>query len=141
MPRLAGVLCALFATACALSTEPRLRYEGRSAIVATSPTIVDAVVTVRNTGSATANIPTPICPLGVAVYATPERSGEPLWRSGTDECISTLPILPPIAIAPGDYYDFTARAILPTTLSGQRVFLTMSVPSVQPVPVGQLLVK
>jgi hypothetical protein len=141
MARFAGVLCSLIASACALSTAPRLSYEGRSAIVATRPTIVDAVVTVRNTGSATANIPTSICPLGIAVYATPERSGEPLWRSGADECVSTLQVLPPIAIAPGDFYDFTARAILPTTFSGQRVFLTMSVPSAQSVPVGQLLVK
>jgi hypothetical protein len=138
MPRLAGVLCGLFASACALSTEPRLSYEGRSAIVATSPTVVDAVVTVRNTGSATANIPTPICPLWVAAYATPERNGEPLWRSGTDVCISTLQRIPPIAIAPGDFYDFTARVILPTAIAGQRVFLATSVPNVQPVPVGQL---
>ena len=141
MPRLTGVVCSLFLSACALSTAPRLSYAGRSAIVATSPTILDAVVTVRNTGSATANVPTPHCPLWVAAYATPERNGEPLWRSGTDVCITTLMILPPIAIAPGDYYDFTARAILPTAFSGQRVFLTMSLPSVQPVPVGQLVVK
>ena len=141
MPRLIGVLCALFAGACALSTEPRLSYEGRSAIVATSPTVVDAVVTVRNTGSATANVPTPHCPLWVAAYATAERNGEPLWRSGPDQCVTFPMILPPIAIAPGDFYDFTARVTLPTAIAGQRVFLAMSVPSVQPVPVGQLIVK
>jgi hypothetical protein len=50
-------------------------------------------------------------------------------------------MLPPIAIAPGDFHDFTARAILPTTFSGQRVFLAMSVPSNRAVPVGEILVK
>jgi hypothetical protein len=141
MARLASVLCSLFVSACALSTEPRLSYEGRSAIVATSPTIVDAVVTVRNTGSTMATIPTPVCPLGVAVYFTPERNGMPRWTSAPDTCVTTGMMLPPITIAPGDFYDFTARAIVPTTFSGQRVFLAMSVPSGRAVPVGQLTVK
>jgi hypothetical protein len=141
MPRLVAALFALAVSACALSTEPRLSYEGRSAIAATGPTIVDAAVTIRNTGSATANIPTPVCPLAVTVYATPERTGEPLWRSAPDTCVVAPMIVPPIAIAPGDFYEFTARAILPSSFTGQRVFLAMSVPGVQPVPVGQLIVK
>lgn len=141
MPRFVISLFGLVVSACALSTEPRLSYEGRSAIAATSPTIVDAAVTIRNMGSATANIRTPVCPLGIAVYATPERTGEPLWSSAPDTCVVFPMIVPPIAIAPGDFYEFTARAILPTSFTGQRVFLAMSVPGAQPVPVGQLIVK
>jgi hypothetical protein len=142
MPKLFAALFGLVVSGCASSTEPRLNYEGRFAIAATAPTIVDAAVTIRNTGSATANISTPPCPLGIAVYPTPDRSGKPLWLSEPRSCVWDLMIYPPIAIAPGDFYEFTARAIIPTTFTGQRVYLAMSVPgSVKPVPVGQLIVK
>jgi len=109
--------------------------------VATNPTVVDAVVTVRNIGSSMANVRTPSCPLWVAAYATPERNDEPLWKSGGPTCISSLDILPPIVIAPEGFYDFTVRVTLPTDITGRRVFLSMTIPRVEPVPVGQLTVR
>ena len=130
-----------FASGCASATEPRLSYEGHSSVLGVSPTVVEAVVTVRNTGSAVANIPTRHCPLWIAAFATPERNGEPLWRSAGEQCVSIPMILPPIVVAPGDFIDFTVRASLPASLNGKRVFLTMAVPNASPVPVGQVLVK
>lgn len=144
MPRFVGLLYVFFVGACAPASEPRLSYEGHSAIVATSPTVVNAVVTVRNTGLATANLPAPICPSWVAAYATAERNDEPLWRSGSSGCVyTTVPDLPPIIIAPGDFYDYAVRITLPTAITGRRVFLAMyvSVPRLKPIPVGQLVVK
>jgi len=105
---------------------------------------VDAVVTVRNTGSVTANHPAPICASWVAAYATAERNDEPLWRSPTSGCVfSIVPDLPPIVIAPGDFYDYSVRVSLPAAIIGRRVFLAMyvSVPGLKPIPVGQLVVK
>ncbi len=106
MPRLLGLSCILFAGACASSTQQRLSYEGHSAVIAISPTVVDAVVTVRNTGRATANIPTLNCPLWVAGYATPERNEEPIWKSEPNQCFLPVPTVTPILVAPGDFYDF-----------------------------------
>ena len=137
--RIAGVIA--IATGCASTTEPRLSYQGHSNVLATGPTVVDAIVTVRNIGSVPANIPVPPCPLTIAAYATAARDNEPLWRSGTEGCASDLMILPPIVVAPGDFYDFNVRASLPASLSGNRVFLTMSVPTASAVPVGQVVVK
>ena len=141
MPRLFGLLCALTGVACASSTAPRLSYEGHSAIVATSPTVVDAVVTVRNLGSITANIPAPVCPLRIIAYDTAERDDEPLWASSGDTCITTLQTRPPIVLGPGDFYDFSLRQTLPTTLSGRRVFLSISAIGGRQVPIGQIIVK
>jgi hypothetical protein len=50
-------------------------------------------------------------------------------------------ILPPISIASGDYYDFTVRATIPAGLSGKLVFLSIGLPQVGLVPVGQLTVR
>ena len=136
---LVGVL--VLGNGCASSTAPRLSYEGHSNILATGPTVVDAVVTVRNTGSAPASIPVHPCSPTISAFSTPDRNDEPLWTSGPEACTALLIALPPIIIAPGDFYDFSVRATLPASLSGQRVYLTMSVPNVSPVPVGQVAVK
>jgi hypothetical protein len=126
---------------CASQSHPRLNFEGHSAIASTGPTVVNAVVTVRNTGTQKANVPRPGCPLWLAAYASAERNTEPLWRSGADYCISTLMIVPPIEIAPGDFYDFTLHLTLPSVLSGRHVFLSMRVPTGGLIPVGQLTVR
>ena len=139
MPRIIGLLFLACVGACASTAAPRLSYEGRSTIVATNPLVVDAVVTVRNTGSTTANLTTPHCPLWVAVYATAKRDAEPLFKSGSDSCISNLMIYPPIVIAPGDYFDFIVRATLPTFRGMGPVYLSMTVPQVQPIGAGQLV--
>lgn len=141
MPRLFGLLCALIGGACASSTAPQLSYEGHSDIVATSPTVVDAVVTVRNLGSTTASISAPVCPLRIIAYDTAERDDEPLWASSGDTCITTLEIRPPIVLGPGDFYDFALRQTLPTTLSGRRVFLSISAIGGRQVSIGQVIVK
>jgi hypothetical protein len=142
MLRFVGVVgLVAIASGCASTTGPRLSYEGHTNVVATSPTLLDATVTVRNTGSVNANIPVPYCPLTITAFATPDRNDEPLWRSGDETCVSDLMIRPPIVVAPGDFYDFNVRASLPASLSGKRVFLTMSVPNASRVPVGQVLVK
>jgi hypothetical protein len=131
----------VIACGCASATEPRLSYEGHSNILATNPTLVDATVTVRNSGSVAANIPVPPCPLTIAAHATADRNDEPLWRSGSETCVSDLMILPPIIVAPGDFYDFKVQATLPVSLVGKRVFLTMSIPAANPIPIGQVVVK
>ena len=126
-----------FVVACASAAPPRLSYEGHSVVVARNPTVVDAVVTVRNIGSVIANFRVPPCPLWIAVYGTPERKGQPLWKSGSDTCVSTGMIFPPIVIAPGDYYDFRLRETIPLETSGRDpVYLSMSVPPIQADPVG-----
>ena len=140
MTRLVSFFCVLFTCGCSSAAIPRLSYEGRSTIVSTSPTVVDAMVTVRNTGSTTANLRRPICPIRIAAYATPERDTEPLWTSGEDSCVTFPMIYPPISIGPRDYYDFTTRVTLPAGLARKPLFLAMRLPfaNLQPVPVGQV---
>ncbi len=131
----------LTTAACTSATAPRLNYEGHSSVVSTTPTVVDAVVTLRNIGSTTAHVSPPVCPLAITAFGSAERNEEPLWQSGSDTCISSLMIYPPIIIAPGDFYEYEVTATLPSTLAGKRVFLSMLVPSAGLVPIGQLVVK
>jgi hypothetical protein len=143
MPRFISVFCLVLACACASLSKPRLAYEGHSTVTGTKPTVVDVVVTVRNTGSSAANLPKPMCPLQVIAYATPERNDEPLWKSTPDLCIVAPMIVPPIAIGPNDFYDFTTQITLPEDLAGRPVFLSMRVPGaeVHGVPVGQVQIR
>jgi hypothetical protein len=135
------VLITLLLGACTYA-EPRLAFEGRSTVVTTMPTVVDAVVRARNNGSATARLPRPICPLRIAAYPTAERNTAPLWKSGEESCVSDLMIYPPIAIAPRDYFEFPVRVTLPPELANRRVFLSMRLPLVgvglMLVPIGQV---
>lgn len=135
----AALLTALGFFGCA-STQ-RLSYEGRSTIMGIQPISVMAVVTIRNNGSATVNVPQPICPLRVWAYATPERNTVPMWKSGEETCISTLPILPPIAIGPKDYHDFSVRVLIPRGLvEGTPLYLAMRLPveGGRVIPIGQI---
>jgi hypothetical protein len=138
MPRSVGAgLIALFLAACSSSTGPKLSVEGRSTIVSQSPLTVHAVVTVRNTGSQTTNINVTGCPLWLEVFTTPERSGTPVWRSGseTQACIAMAKLM---ALAPGDYYDFNVNATIPSLPQGRYYLAVWGANGANHVPVGQL---
>ena len=135
--RTLSVLCLCFATACASGAKPRLNYEGYSVVSERNPTVVDAIVTVRNTGSATAKIPVAVCPFQVAAFADPERQAQPLWKSSPDTCVTLLMLYPPILVAPGDFFDYRVRVNIPPEMTNRTLYLSMTVPGHR-VPVGQV---
>ena len=132
-----GVVLLFLELGCASAAKPRLSYEGSSVISERNPTIVDAVVTVRNTGSATAKIPAAVCPYQVAAFADAERKSQPVWKSTPDTCITLLMLLPPILIAPGDFFDYRVRANIPAEMTNHTLYLSMTVPGHR-IPVGQV---
>ena len=133
---LAAVLMSL-ANGCASSGAPRLSYEGYSVISERNPTTVDAVVTVRNTGSTTAKIPAAICPYQVAAFSDAGRKSEPIWKSRPDGCVTLLMLLPPILIAPGDFFDYRVHANIPEEMTTRTLYLSVTVPGHR-VPIGQV---
>ncbi len=126
MSRFVGAITLVVAlSACSVfrSTAPeRLTYEGYSTVVATSPLVVDAVVTVRNTGAAAAQIYGNNCGVHLEAYTNAAREGPPAWESGMPSCLAAGPI---VTLDPGDSYDFKARATLPASLSPGVYYLAL----------------
>ena len=121
------------------STEPnRLSVEGKSTLITETPKTIQAVVTVRNTGTRVTDINVTGCPLFLEAFATPERSGEPVWstRDSNMACIAMVRLL---SLAPGDYYDFVVKGTLPSTLPQGRYYLAVwGACGASHVPVGQI---
>ena len=121
------------------STEPtRLSVEGKSTLITETPKTIQAVVTVRNTGTRVTDINITGCPLFLEAFATPERSGEPAWstRDINMACITMVRLM---ALAPGDYYDFVVKGTLPSTLPHGRYYLAVwGAYGATHVPVGQI---
>ncbi|MBC7789633.1 MAG: hypothetical protein H7Z74_06785 [Anaerolineae bacterium] len=111
-------------SACSVfrSTAPqRLIYEGYSTVVATNPTVVDAVVTVRNTGAAAVQMNSGLCVLHLEAYTNAAREGTPAWGSGMPACLA----LGLVTVEPGNTYDFKTRGTLPASLSPGVYYLAL----------------
>ena len=123
-------------SACSVfrSTAPeRLTYEGYSTVVATNPTVVDAVVTIRNNGPAAVQIRGSLCSGHLEVYTNAAREGPPAWGSGMPTCLASQLV----TLDPGDTYDFKVRGTLPTALSPGVYYLALvGARGLDRVPVG-----
>jgi hypothetical protein len=140
MSRFVGALALVVATgACsAFSTAPpRLTYEGYSTVVATSPIVVDAFVTVRNSGPAPAQITGGLCVGFMEAYTNAAREGSPVWSSAGPTCLAAKLV----TINPGDSYDFKTRGTLPASLSPGVYYLAfVGARGMDRIPVGQVTI-
>lgn len=136
MTRFVGsMLFAAVAAACSSSTGPQhLSFEARSTVSQTTPITVETVVTVRNTGNKTTQIEVSTCPRAVEAFATPERTGAPVWRAyGGAACDAAARIR---MLGPGDYYDYNFTRTIETTLPAGTYFLAVEM-GYKLVPAGQ----
>jgi hypothetical protein len=58
-----------------------VRLTARSAVVGTAPSALETTVTARNEGRQPVQLEFGACALNVHAFRTPDRSGEPVWRS------------------------------------------------------------
>lgn len=134
MNRFVGLLLAGVVAACSSSTGPEhLSFVGRSTVTQSDPITVSTVVTVTNTGSFTTQIEVSECPRALEAFATPERTGTPVWKSLASVCDAALRYR---SLGPGDYYDYHFSGTVPSTLAPGIYFLAVEM-GYERVPAGQ----
>src|SRR4051812_46220203 len=113
MTRSVGILLAMLVMACSSSTDSKnLSFEGRSTVSSTAPIDVQTVVTIRNVGDKTTQVNIGTC-RPIKAYATPDRTGAPVWQSfdpAVTICAANLIVA---TLAPGDYYDLHFTGTIP----------------------------
>jgi hypothetical protein len=134
MKRFVGLLLVGVLGACSNSTGPdHLSFVGRSTVAQSDPITVSTVVTVTNTGSSTTQIEVSECGRALEAFATPERTGTPVWKSVASACDAMARVR---KLGPGDYYDYHFSGMLPSTLAPGNYFLAVDM-LYELVPAGQ----
>ena len=128
MPRFVGLLVFVsVALGCHDTTAPNeLTYELHTSIVSAKPMAIETSIVARNNTDRVIHVDRNICPSSVAIFPTVDRVGTPEWSSmgANAECALWAG---PLALAPGDFYQFTLGGTVPSTVRDGMHFVLLDI--------------